>query len=289
MHNLEILHQMSFYNRTFLHLKYPTNVEYEVPSDQGGLISLFTGFKWNPRCSRSGSIIEEVRNPTGSLMEMIYRVNENFMGATIVHATPIVPVSHYHAGNFDIKQYSNFRRMGSKQNKPGYYKSTMANLTGYLTILEKIKSESETPNLLSGNIYLGESTCHLMIWCVVYDFMSFCTYLYGLNYETFEISIADSRIELVTEIQHHTIEIFQYPGLKHVFLNIARCANGILENTYIPKMINDPDDSDDENDLNNNNSDQESDDSDNESNVKSNNPPAQKRQCNRMSTFGQHK
>ena len=52
------------------------------------------------------------------------------MGTTIIHATPITPVSEYHAGN-----YSNFRRMGSKQGKPGYYKSTMTNLTGYLTIL----------------------------------------------------------------------------------------------------------------------------------------------------------
>ena len=63
VHNLETLHQMSFYHRTFLHLKYPCNVEYEAQTDQGGLISYFTGFKWNPRCSRSDDIIEEVRNP----------------------------------------------------------------------------------------------------------------------------------------------------------------------------------------------------------------------------------
>ena len=92
-----------------MHLNYPTNVEYEAPIDQGGLISIFTGFKWNPRSSRSGSIVEKVRNPTGSLMEMICKVNEKFMGATIIHATPITPVSDYHAGNFNIAQYSNFR------------------------------------------------------------------------------------------------------------------------------------------------------------------------------------
>ena len=74
---------MMFFHRTFVHFKYPINVEYEATTDKGGLISLFTGFKWNPQSSRSGNIVEEVRNLTGSLMEMIYRVNENFMGATI--------------------------------------------------------------------------------------------------------------------------------------------------------------------------------------------------------------
>ena len=290
VHELNTIQQMMFFHRTFVHLKYPINVEYEATTDEGGLTSLFTGFKWNPQSSRSGNIVEEVRNPTGSLMEMIYRVNENFMGATIVHTTPITPITEYHAGNFNTAQYSNFRRMGSRQGKPGYYKSTMTNLTGYLTILAKISSESDEPNLESGNIYLGESTCHLMIWCVVYDFMSFCTYLYGTNYENFETSIADSRIELVAEIEEYKDTDFKYIGLRHVFLSIAGCANGILENTYIPKMINNHDeDSENENDLNSDNSDNESDDSDTESNNDVSNPPLQKRQCNRMSTFGQHK
>ena len=166
----------------------------------------------------------------------------------------------------------------------------MPNLTGYLTILAKIKSESDEPNLESGDIYLGESTCHLMVWCVVYDFMSFCTYLYGTNYENSETSIADSRIELVEEIEEHRGEDFKYIGLKNVFLSIAKCANGILENTYIPKMINNPDeDSDTENDLNSDKIDNESDDSDDESNNNVTDPPAQKRQCSRMSVFGQNK
>ena len=55
-------------------------------------------------------------------------------------------------------------------------------------------------------------------------------------------------------------------------------------------MINNPDeDSDNENDLNSVNSDNESDDSDNESNNNVTDPPAQKRQCKRMSVFGQNK
>ena len=102
------------YASLFLHLKYPSNVEYEAPQEQGGLISVFTGFKWNPRCSASGNVIEEIRNPTGSLMEMIYRMNEKFMGATVTHTTPVTPQSISHAGNFEIAQYSNFRSIGNR-------------------------------------------------------------------------------------------------------------------------------------------------------------------------------
>ena len=197
------------------------------------------------------------------------------MGATIVHTTPITPTTEYHAGNFNIAQYSNFRTMGSKQDKPGYYKSTMTSLDDYLTILAKLGSESDEPNLESGNIYLGESTCHLMIWCVVYDFMSFCTYLYGTNYGNFEISIKDSRISLINDIKEYRDTDFKYIGLKNVFISIAKCANGILENTYIPKMINNPDeDSENEDDLNSD--DLNSDESDNKSDNDVSNPPLQK-------------
>ena len=77
--------QTTFFHNNFIRLKYPTNVEYAHPKEQGGLFSLFTGFKWNPRCSRSGDVVEEIRNPTGSLMEMIYRMNEKFMGAIVNH------------------------------------------------------------------------------------------------------------------------------------------------------------------------------------------------------------
>ena len=166
----------------------------------------------------------------------------------------------------------------------------MTDLNGYLSILAKIKSESDNPNLETGDIYIGESTCQLMIWCVVYDFMSFCTYLYGSNYETSEQSIQDSRNELSSEIEQHRHTEFEYRGLKNVFLSIAKCANGILENTFIPKMINNPDiDSENENDLNSDHSDTESEDSNTKSENKVTDPPAHKRHCNRMSTFGQHK
>ena len=286
VHNLSPLMQMHFFHQTFLHLKYPNNVEYEDPEDQGGLISLFTGFKWNPRCSESGNVVEEIRNPGGSLMEMIYRMNESFMGATVVHTIPIAPESTAHAGNFDIGQYSNFRSMGSKENTPGYYKSTMPNLKAYLTILKTIKSETDEPNVETGDIYIGESTAQLMVWGVVYDFMSFCTYTYGENFEESETSIAESRIQLTAEISEYRPRDFHYSKLQSVFLSIARCANGILANTFIPKMINDPEeDSEDEYDINKSSL-QSDDESDNENLPE---PPNQKRQCNRLSIFRQNK
>ena len=164
VHNLDPLTQMTFFWRNFTHLKYPENVEYDAPAEQGGLlISVFTGFKWNPRCPRTGNVVEEIRNPTGSLMEIIYRMNEKFMGAIVVHATPNTPESELHAGNFDTSQYTNFRTIGSREGTPGYYKSTMPNLTSFLDILKNIKTESYEPNLESGNIYIAESTVQLMV------------------------------------------------------------------------------------------------------------------------------
>ena len=217
-------------------------------------------------------------------MEMIYKMNETFMGATVTHSTPITPVSTLHAGNFNIAQYSNIRYMESREGTPGYYKSTMPNLAAYLTILKRIKSETDNPNLQTGNIYLGEPTVQLMIWGVVYDFMSFCTNLYGEIFEESEMSIADSRIQLTTDIAEYRTEDFYFGNLKNVFMSIARCANGILTNAFISKMINDHEvDSEDENDLNNNNI------SDHDRDEDKLEPPVQKRQCNRMSILNQSK
>ena len=206
------------------------------------------------------------------------------MGATITHATPITPESSDHAGNFNIAQYSNFRTIGSTEGNPGYYKSTMPNLAAFLIILKKIKSETINPNLETGNIYFGESTVQLMVWGVVYDFMSFCTNLFGQNFEEPEMSIAESRIQLTTEIAECEQIDFSIRKLKSVFLSIAKCANGILANAYISQMINNPDeDSEDEYDINQSNS-------LNEANTNEiNEPPHQKRQCNRMSVYPQSK
>ena len=123
-----------------------------------------------------------------------------------------------------------------------------------------------------------------MVWGVVYDFMSFCTNLYGENYDEHEMSIADSRIQLTTDIAEIPSVDFCFGKLKNVFMSIAKCANGILATAFIRKMINDHDvDSEDENDLN-----REYDNSDNdEKDEEINEPPIQKRQCNRMSVFQQ--
>ena len=152
------------------------------------------------------------------------------------------------------------------------------------------KTESYEPNLESGNIYIAESTVQLMVWGVVYDFMSFCTNLYGKNYEGSEISIADSRIQLTSDIAEYRPSDFHFSKLQHFFLSIAGCANGILANAYILKMIYNPDeDSEEEDDMHGGN---ESDDSNDESDADSdatNEPPTQKRQCNRMTVFNQSK
>ena len=100
-----------------------------------------------------------------------------------------------------------------------------------------------------------------MVWGVVYDFMSFCTVLYGKNFEESEMSIAESRFQLSAEISEYTPMDFHFKKLIHVFLSIAKCSNGILANAFIPKMVNNPDeDSENENDMNDRNDSDDSDD-----------------------------
>ena len=106
------------------------------------------------------------------------------------------------------------------------------------------------------------------------------------------MSIAESRIQLSAEISEHTPMDFHFKKLIHVFLSIAGCSNGILANAFIPKMINNPDeDSKNENDMNGgNDSDDDDDDEDADDDADTTNqPPSQKRQCNRMSVFNQSK
>ena len=279
------IQMMYFYNNTIL-LHYP--------SRQGGLKSAFTGFNWNPRCPQTGNVIEEVRNPTGSLMELLYRMNEKFMGADVVHATPVVCQSEYHTGSFDIKQYTNFRSTGSPEDTPGYYKSTMKTVSDYLRILTNIKNQSEmTPTAASGNIYIGVSTTQLMLWGVVYDFMSFCTTPYGTNFEDDGQSVSYSRIKLTTEIAQYDDDDLKFVDIKRVFLSIAACANGLLTNRYVPSMIynRNGDNSEENHEIDDNSSTDTSID-DNKSKNKSNNssdPPNQKRTCNRMPVYGQNK
>ena len=125
-----------------------------------------------------------------------------------------------------------------------------------------------------------------MVWGVVYDFMSFCTVLYGKNFEESEMSIAESRLQLSAEISEHAPMDFHFKKLIHVFLNIAKCSNGILANAFIPKMINNHDeDSDDENDMNDRNDSNDYDNDEDADDDTTNQSPSQKRQCNRMSVF----
>ena len=121
-------------------------------------------------------------------------------------------------------------------------------------MLTKIKSETIEPNLATGNIYLGESTVQLMVWGVVYDFLSFCTNIYGTNYEETEMTVRDSRVQLTSQIAALDHSDFQFGDLQLVLLSIAGCANGILGNSFIPIMIfNEDDDESEEDDDNDDN------------------------------------
>ena len=166
----------------------------------------------------------------------------------------------------------------------------MKTVSEYIRIIANIKSQSEVePTAASGNIYIGISTTQLMLWGVVYDFMSFCTTLYGTNSEDDGYPVSYSRIKLSTEIAQYDDNDFQFEDLRDVFLSIAGCAN-----RYVPSMIfnRNGENSEEDHEIDNTSSTNSS-ISDNRAETKSNNqdaePPQQKRTCNRMSVFSQHK
>ena len=119
-------------------------------------------------------------------------------------------------------------------------------------------------------------------------------YLSKHKFENDDQTITKSRIELTTELSQYDHDDFKFVDIKHVFLSIAGCANGILTDRFVPIMLYSKNGVDSEIDITSSTtssnevisspekSDDEEDDDDNE-------PPQNKRQCNRMSVFGQSK
>ena len=68
-------------------------------------------------------------------MEIIYRMNRNFLRAQLVHAEPIVRCSEAHAGSLDAKRYSDFKTNGHLHGTQGHYKSTMISIESCIEVL----------------------------------------------------------------------------------------------------------------------------------------------------------
>lgn len=134
-HSLPVITQLRFFKRHLVDFKYPCNAEYEV---EGGISSKFTGFGWNPRCIVSGTIKDEVRNPTGSFMELIYRANEIVFNPITTHAIPIKKPTRDHSGSLDVLRYCDFRTRWYPQGTPGAYESTATSVHEYFTAMSRI-------------------------------------------------------------------------------------------------------------------------------------------------------
>ena len=118
-------------------------------------------------------------------MEIIYRMNRDFLGAPLVHTIPIVRCSNAHAGSFDTKRYSDFKNHGHLHGTPGHNRSIMINNESYLQVLGKIQEESQFHRVdEDDSVMIYKTTVSLMLWGIVYDFMAFCSSKYAHNPET---------------------------------------------------------------------------------------------------------
>ena len=193
--------------------------------DDDSTTSNFVGFGWNRFSANSGRIKEEIRNPTGSLMELIYRTNEIFLGAKINNAIPIKKVSRSHAGSFDINRYMTFNGKHSAYfyDSPGSYKTSITSINIYTQILKRVKTEYL---VIEDEILVTEQTLDLMLWCICYDFMAYCSQKYGEAMENNNISITNSRKSLTREIRLFSKDEFVFDGVKDCFISIASGSRG---------------------------------------------------------------
>ncbi len=220
IHCMPLKTQERYFARSLIHLRYPCNVEYEA--EDGGVISTFTGFGWNPRCPITGKVIEEMRNPSASVMEMVYRVNEIVLNAEVCHATAVKITSREHAGSFKIERYMNFIDKWYLQGTPGHYQSTFTSVNDYIEILSRIKIEaSDRRRDKDGNIHFAESTIMIILWGLAFDFMSFAATKYKYNLDNEGMILQDSKCQLTNEIMSHEEEKYEYKDMKNIFLNIA--------------------------------------------------------------------
>ena len=279
-HNLPIISQERFFKRYLPDFKYPCNAEYDT--EDGGISSQFTGFGWNPRCIVSGIIKDEIRNPSGSFMELIYRANELIFYPIITHAIPIKKSTRDHSGSFDILRYTDFRTRWYPQGSPGAYHSTITKIRDYITIIKIIKKESIIRlRDDDGLVCFGENTVKLLLWGLCFDFMSFCACQFGTNLEVRGEKINDSRHKIVNEIMKYPEELYIYENLRRCLISIASTSKG---QPCKPTDIKCYDGTDDESTNQNNNSSSDESDSESETEYKEE-PINQKRKCARMSVY----
>lgn len=224
-HHLPVVSQERFFRRYLTDFKYPCNAEYDA--EGGGISSQFTGFGWNPRCIVSGNIKDEIRNPSGSFMELVYRANELIFSPNITHAIPVKRPTRDHSGSFDTLRYNDFRTRWYPHGTPGAYQSTMTRVPEYIKTLRIIRKESTTRlRDADGLVCFGEKTVKLLLWGLCFDFMSFCACQYGINLEVRGEKINNSRHKMINEIMKYPEEMYIYGNLRRCLISIASTSKG---------------------------------------------------------------
>lgn len=236
----------------------------------------FTGFGWNQDSMISGNISDEIRNASGSFMELIYRVNEITMNAKITHAIPYRATTEEHCGTYMSDRYMTFRNKIRNVGTPGSYRSTVRDTREYYYILRRMKIEFSAEN---EEIIYHTSTFNIMLWGILYDFMSFCSQIYSTS-----STPRACKVQLQYELLTRSIDDFAFKCVRQCMLQIAS------ESTYASKQYNEIEMSDSENDESD--STQSSDNNDDESNNDERNDSDEEEEviehhtrCNRMSVY----
>ena len=258
--------QRRFARKNFVAISLPET----VGQPEGSRITkrTFTGFGWNQDSIISGNISEEIRNASGSFMELIYRVNEITMNAKITHAIPYRATTEQHCGTYMSDRYMTFRNKIINVGTPGSYRSTVKDTREYYYILRRMKIEFSAED---EEIIYHTSTFNVMLWGILYDFMAFCSQIYSIS-----STPRACKVQLQYELSTRPLDDFVFKCVRQCMLQIASESTSVFEQYHEIEMSDSEDDESDST-QSSDNDDDESSDSEEEEVIEHNT------RCNRMS------
>ena len=258
--------QRRFARKNFVAISLPET----VGQPEGSRITkrTFTGFGWNQDSIISGNISEEIRNASGSFMELIYRVNEITMNAKITHAIPYRATTERHCGTYMSDRYMTFRNKIINVGTPGSYRSTVKDTREYYYILRRMKIEFSAED---EEIIYHTSTFNVMLWGILYDFMAFCSQIYSIS-----STPRACKVQLQYELSTRPLDDFVFKCVRQCMLQIASESTSVFEQYHEIEMSDSEDDESDST-QSSDNDDDESSDSEEEEVIEHNT------RCNRMS------
>ena len=258
--------QRRFARKNFVAISLPET----VGQPEGSRITkrTFTGFGWNQDSIISGNISEEIRNASGSFMELIYRVNEITMNAKITHAIPYRATTEQHCGTYMSDRYMTFRNKIINVGTPGSYRSTVKDTREYYYILRRMKIEFSAED---EEIIYHTSTFNVMLWGILYDFMAFCSQIYSIS-----STPRACKVQLQYELSTRPLDDFVFKCVRQCMLQIASESTSVFGQYHDIEMSDSEDDESDST-QSSDNDDDESSDSEEEEVIEHNT------RCNRMS------